>query len=143
WKLNGAKYPTSQQIARNFLAIPITSIASESAFRSYKRLLDPHMSRLHYSIVEAMMCTLSWIKNELKRESDIDISVLEGVFSAMTMEDSVVEEQNNSGKAISLISFCLNLLSSYSKNLSIKHFDVMFRKPAKLPEDKTPFSLEG
>ncbi|CAN0847782.1 hypothetical protein LINGRAHAP2_LOCUS5164 [Linum grandiflorum] len=101
------------------------------------------MSRLHYSIVEAMMCTLSWIKNELKRESDIDISVLEGVFSAMTMEDSVVEEQNNSGKAISLISFCLNLLSSYSKNLSIKHFDVMFRKPAKLPEDKTPFSLEG
>ncbi|CAN0872971.1 Putative AC transposase, partial [Linum grandiflorum] len=59
WKLNGEKYPTLQQIARDLLAIPITSVASESAFSSGGRLLDPHRSRLHYATVEAMMCTRS------------------------------------------------------------------------------------
>ncbi|CAI0430423.1 unnamed protein product [Linum tenue] len=67
WKLNGLKYPTLQSIARDFLAIPITSVPSESAFSSGGRLLDPHQSRLHYSTVEAMMCTRSWIMEDMQR----------------------------------------------------------------------------
>ncbi|CAN0863660.1 Putative AC transposase [Linum grandiflorum] len=98
WKINGAKYPTLQEIARDFLAIPITSVASESAFSSCGRLLDPHRSRLHYSTIEAMMCTRSWIKEELKRENGVDIGALDGVFSAMTMDDPAIEELDNNGK---------------------------------------------
>ncbi|CAN1317252.1 Zinc finger BED domain-containing protein RICESLEEPER 2 [Linum perenne] len=56
WKLNGAKYLTLQRIARDFLAIPITSVASESALSSCGRLLDSHRSKLHYKTVEAMLC---------------------------------------------------------------------------------------
>ncbi|CAN1120612.1 Zinc finger BED domain-containing protein RICESLEEPER 2, partial [Linum perenne] len=52
WKLNGAKYPTLQRIARDFLAKPITLVASESAFSSCGRLLDSHRSKLHYKTVE-------------------------------------------------------------------------------------------
>ncbi|CAN1126079.1 Zinc finger BED domain-containing protein RICESLEEPER 2, partial [Linum perenne] len=59
WKLNGAKYPTLQQTARDFLAIPITFVASESAFISCGRLLDSHMSKLHHSSVESMVCARS------------------------------------------------------------------------------------
>ncbi|CAN1193982.1 Putative AC transposase, partial [Linum perenne] len=54
-------------IARGFLAIPITSVACESAFSSCGRLLDPHRSKLHYSAVEAMMCARSWVKDEISR----------------------------------------------------------------------------
>ncbi|CAN1292402.1 Putative AC transposase [Linum perenne] len=67
WKLNGAKYPTLKDIARDLLAIPITSVASESTFSSGGRLLDPHRSRLHHATVEAMMCTRSWIKDDKKK----------------------------------------------------------------------------
>ncbi|CAN1777424.1 Putative AC transposase [Linum perenne] len=67
WKLNGAKYPTLQRIARDFLAIPITSVASESAFSSCGRLLDSHRSKLHYKTVEAMLCARSWVKDETSR----------------------------------------------------------------------------
>ncbi|CAN0917180.1 Zinc finger BED domain-containing protein RICESLEEPER 2 [Linum grandiflorum] len=66
WSVNGAKYPTLQQIARDFLAVPITSVASEFAFSAGGRLLDPHRSRLHHSTVEAMMCARSWIRDEMK-----------------------------------------------------------------------------
>ncbi|CAN1188439.1 Zinc finger BED domain-containing protein RICESLEEPER 3 [Linum perenne] len=59
WKFNGAKYPTLQQIARDFLAIAITSVTSESAFSICGRLLDPHRCKLHHSTVEAMMCARS------------------------------------------------------------------------------------
>ncbi|CAN0880525.1 Putative AC9 transposase [Linum grandiflorum] len=46
WRINSPKYPTLGDIARDFLAVPITPIASESAFSAGGRLLDPHHSRL-------------------------------------------------------------------------------------------------
>ncbi|CAN1273475.1 Putative AC transposase [Linum perenne] len=96
WKVNGAKCPTLQQIARDFLAIPITSVASESAFSSCGRLLDPHRSKLHYATVEAMMCTRNWIKDELiKVEPGTKLEQLEGIFSTMIMEDSSFEEHDD------------------------------------------------
>ena len=64
WKIGGVKYPILQCIARDLLAVPVTSVASESAFSSGGRLLDPHRSRLQPSTVEAMMCCRSWLQND-------------------------------------------------------------------------------
>ncbi|CAI0458320.1 unnamed protein product, partial [Linum tenue] len=95
WKLNGLKYPTLQAIARDFLAIPITSVASESAFSSGGRLIDPHRSRLHYDTIEAMMCTRSWIMEEMQQESSkAAVEAMEGVFSALAISDSSTEDQD-------------------------------------------------
>ncbi|CAN1241220.1 Putative AC transposase [Linum perenne] len=58
---------TLQQIGRDFLAIPITSVASESAFSTCGRLFDPHRCKLHHSTVEAMMYAWSWVKDELSK----------------------------------------------------------------------------
>ncbi|CAN1188413.1 Putative AC9 transposase, partial [Linum perenne] len=46
WKPSGLKYPILPAIARDvfFFAIPVTSVASESAFSSGGRLLDPHLA---------------------------------------------------------------------------------------------------
>ncbi|CAN0918924.1 Putative AC transposase [Linum grandiflorum] len=63
WKINGPKYPILQEIARDILAVPITSVASESSFSSRGRLLDPNRSRLHESTVEALMCTRTWLQD--------------------------------------------------------------------------------
>ncbi|CAN0862128.1 Putative AC transposase [Linum grandiflorum] len=67
WKQNCPKYPTLGDIAKDLLAIPVSSVASESAFSSGGRLLDPHRSKLHYSTVEALMCTRTWIQDEFRR----------------------------------------------------------------------------
>ncbi|CAJ2662136.1 unnamed protein product [Trifolium pratense] len=61
WKLNGIKYPTLQAIAKDILAIPISTVASESAFSTSGQILSPHRSRLHWTTLEALMCARSWL----------------------------------------------------------------------------------
>lgn len=65
WKTNGSKYPTLQRIAKDVLAIPVSTVASESAFSTSGRLISPHRSRLHPKTLEALMCAQSWLLNEI------------------------------------------------------------------------------
>ncbi|KAL0387425.1 UNVERIFIED_CONTAM: Zinc finger BED domain-containing protein RICESLEEPER 2 [Sesamum radiatum] len=48
WKTNGVKFPTLQKMARDILAIPVSTVASESAFSSSGKLINPHRNRLHH-----------------------------------------------------------------------------------------------
>ena len=66
WKSYSLMYPTLQRIARDILSIPVTIIASESAFSTSGRLLRPHHSRLHPKTIEAMMCAQNWLWSEIK-----------------------------------------------------------------------------
>ena len=61
--MNELKYPTLQAIARDVLAIPISTVASESAFSIGGQILTSHHSRLHYTTLEALMCSKSWLWN--------------------------------------------------------------------------------
>nr|KAJ0195264.1 hypothetical protein LSAT_V11C700377110 [Lactuca sativa] len=51
-----AFYPTLQRIAKDILAIPVSTVASESAFSTSGRLVSPHCIRLHLKTLEALMC---------------------------------------------------------------------------------------
>jgi hypothetical protein len=66
WNHNGLKYPILQRLARDILAIPVTTVASKSAFSTSGRLLSPHRSRFHLGTLEALMCAQSWLWSELK-----------------------------------------------------------------------------
>jgi hypothetical protein len=66
WKQNGLKFPTLQKIARDFLAIPISTVASESAFSTSGRVLSQQRSRLKEDTLEALMCTQDWIRKDIK-----------------------------------------------------------------------------
>ena len=49
WRKNSVKYPVLSEIARDVLALQVASVASESAFSTSGRLLEPHRSCLtHY-----------------------------------------------------------------------------------------------
>ena len=65
WKSNCLKYPTLQRIARDILAIPVTTVASKAAFSTSGRLLSPHHSRLHPNTIEAMICAQNWLWSEI------------------------------------------------------------------------------
>lgn len=61
WKTNGSKYPTLQAIARDVLAILVSTVASESAFSTSVRFVSPHRSRLHPKTLETLMCAQNWL----------------------------------------------------------------------------------
>ena len=67
WKLNEVKYPVLQTIARDILAIPVSTVASESAFSYSGRLVSPHRNRLRPKMIEALMCVQSWLWSEMKK----------------------------------------------------------------------------
>ena len=76
WKVAGTRYPTLRRIARDIFAIPITTVASESAFSTSGRVLSEHRSRLTSQMLEALMCSQNWIKNKYKA-----ISLMQFIFS--------------------------------------------------------------
>jgi hypothetical protein len=57
WKVAGTRYPTLRRIARDIYAIPVTTVASESAFSTGGRVLSEHRSRLTSKMLEALMCS--------------------------------------------------------------------------------------
>ena len=53
-------------IARDILAIPVSTVASESAFSTGDRVISPHRSSLHVMVVEALMCLQHWMIGQAK-----------------------------------------------------------------------------
>ena len=63
WKLNASKYPILSKMARDVLAIHISTVAFESAFSTSGRiLLDAFRSSLSPKKVEALVCSQNWLK---------------------------------------------------------------------------------
>jgi hypothetical protein len=69
WKINAVRFPILAHLARDLLAIPITSVASESAFSTGGRILDDFRSSLTPFMLEALVCGQDW----LRRGTPIDI----------------------------------------------------------------------
>jgi len=66
WKVTGTRFPTLRRIARDIYAIPVTTVASESAFSTSGRVLSEHHSRLTSKMLEALMCSQDWLRNKYK-----------------------------------------------------------------------------
>ncbi|KAL2527789.1 zinc finger BED domain-containing protein RICESLEEPER 2-like [Abeliophyllum distichum] len=62
WKVNKSKYGILSNIARDVLAIQVSTVASESAFSTGGRILDPFRSSLSPKIVEVLVCAQNWLK---------------------------------------------------------------------------------
>jgi hypothetical protein len=71
---NGAPYPPNPwgfhplggTVARDIFAIPVSTVASESAFSTSGRVLSEHRSRLTPDLLEALMCLQNWQRNKAK-----------------------------------------------------------------------------
>lgn len=91
WKANAPKYPTLQLMARDFLVVPASSVASESAFSSSGRLVSPHRNRLHPKTIEALMCAQSWLwAAEMKGEASLGYAT---IYNDMELEDSCITRE--------------------------------------------------
>ena len=62
WKENSSRFPILANMARDILAIPITTVASESAFSTSGRILDDFRTSLTPFMVQALVCTQDWLR---------------------------------------------------------------------------------
>ena len=63
-KSNTAVYPILSKIVRDILAIPVSTVSSESAFSTGGRVVDQYRSSLSPSTVEVLVCTQDWLREE-------------------------------------------------------------------------------
>jgi acyl-CoA synthetase (AMP-forming)/AMP-acid ligase II len=65
WKVGGFKYTSLRKVARDILAIPVTTVASKSVFSTSGRIISPNYSRLAPNMVEALMCMQAWARADM------------------------------------------------------------------------------
>jgi len=63
-------YPILSHIAKNVLAIPVSTVSLESAFSTGDRILDPFRSSLNPITVKALICAQNWLRLP-KKELDL------------------------------------------------------------------------
>ena len=82
WKTNTGKYPILARIARDIFAMPVSTVASESAFSTGGRVLDNFRSSLTPVMVEALICTQNWIRNNLTidKTNEVEAMILEAEY---------------------------------------------------------------
>ena len=61
WKKNSDAYPILSLMAWEFLAIPVSTMSSESAFSAAGRILGKNRTSLAPEILEALICAKDWL----------------------------------------------------------------------------------
>ena len=69
WKMNYFRCRVLSQIARDVLAIPISTVASEFAFSIEGRVLNSFCNSLSPNTVESLICTQNWLNDAKKKIS--------------------------------------------------------------------------
>nr|GFA23169.1 zinc finger BED domain-containing protein RICESLEEPER 2-like [Tanacetum cinerariifolium] len=71
WKEKSSKFKILSKMDADILAIPLTTVASESAYSVGGRVIDQHRSSLGTSIVDMLICRADWYRHYygLKKEN--------------------------------------------------------------------------
>ncbi|CAH9090034.1 unnamed protein product [Cuscuta epithymum] len=63
WKIHSPRFPVVARMARDILAIPVSTVASESAFSTGGRTLDQFRSSLTPKVKDSKLLSLHYINN--------------------------------------------------------------------------------
>ena len=113
WKVNSIKFPILAKIAQDVLAIPITTVASESAFSTRGRVLDPFRSSLAAVRVEALICSQNWLRAK-------------PLISNSDMVDDVESYKLESGNFLIILVYFLIYFAIYKFYLTVSIENVIF-----------------
>ena len=61
WKLNSSRFPILANIAREVLAMPVSTLTSECAFSNNAKVFDSYCSSLNFELMQALVCTQDWL----------------------------------------------------------------------------------
>ncbi|XP_061348150.1 zinc finger BED domain-containing protein RICESLEEPER 1-like [Gastrolobium bilobum] len=88
WKNNSSKYRILSKMARDILAVPISTVASESTFSAGGRVIDAYRASLAENTIQALICGGDWLRNKygLKKKQKNDHIVGEGLFGLLRIK---------------------------------------------------------
>lgn len=109
WKFNAAKFPVLAEIAKDVLAMQVSSVASESAFSTSGRIIDSYRSCLTHYMVEVLMCSEQWLKADI-RCGDARLVTMEQILSDFEYEDKL---KRGSFSSMILYVFFISLLTTF------------------------------
>uniref|UniRef100_A0A453NGS1 HAT C-terminal dimerisation domain-containing protein n=1 Tax=Aegilops tauschii subsp. strangulata TaxID=200361 RepID=A0A453NGS1_AEGTS len=89
WQFGGIKYPTLRRMAHDILAIPVTTVASESAFSTSGRILSAHRCSPAPNMTEALMCMQAWSRADMLGDCN---STLFADFETVLKDDTEMME---------------------------------------------------
>lgn len=70
WRIMTTRYHAFSRVARDILAIPVSSVSFEDAFSTGDHVLDRYHSCLDPTTVEALICSKSWLSHNLRKNWD-------------------------------------------------------------------------
>ncbi|GKD12095.1 putative transposase, partial [Tanacetum coccineum] len=76
WNQNMTKFLIPSQVAKHVLAMPISTVASESAFSTGGRVIDKYRSSLTPKTTEALICVQDWLRSTPADLQDMPINGL-------------------------------------------------------------------
>lgn len=63
WRVNRSRYPTLSRLASDVLSIPLSTVPSESVFKSGERKMDSYLSSLRPKTLQALICAKDWLQH--------------------------------------------------------------------------------
>ncbi|KAJ3701327.1 hypothetical protein LUZ61_005032 [Rhynchospora tenuis] len=72
WKMKVPRFPILAQLTRDILVVPISTVASESAFSSSGRVLSQVRSSLSDESIEALLCAQDWLRASIAETGKIN-----------------------------------------------------------------------
>ncbi|XP_050919239.1 uncharacterized protein LOC127136760 [Lathyrus oleraceus] len=73
WKCNSIEYPILSTMAKDILATPVSTVASESAFSTGGRVIETYRSSLTAEMAEALVCTQNWLRPSFTYFKDMNL----------------------------------------------------------------------
>ncbi|XP_010501571.1 PREDICTED: zinc finger BED domain-containing protein RICESLEEPER 2-like [Camelina sativa] len=86
---NSSKFPVLSEVARDVLAIQVSSVASESAFSTSGQILDPYRSSMSPHMVETLVCNQQWLRNTISAEK---LASLVQMFEELQFHESLASQ---------------------------------------------------
>ena len=62
WSKSSVRWPQLAALARDLLAIPISTVASESTFSLAKKVINPWRGSLSKKTIQALVCLEDWYR---------------------------------------------------------------------------------
>lgn len=95
WKMNSHRFPTISAMARDVLAVPISTVASEAAFSTGGRVLDSFRSSLTPRMAQALVCGQDWLRAKAKSafdDEDLDqLQSLENELDKLHLDSTILD----------------------------------------------------